>query len=320
MKLRSASLLILLLAATSACKKSEPTAQQQPAPPAQITDASAGSAVPIAASDPWTQPDAAKDPLKKPLLWSIEKDGKASYVLGTMHIGIDPNTRIPNLVWQKLDAAKTFAMETDTSKAKLDVLRRDGTTLRQELGDDYWTKLENTLGVAEASRYVGMKPLLPIIELSKRGLPDTGGMDGVLHGRAINQNKKIVFLEDVSLQANVLLKWLNARALKDMLDDVPALEQRTKDMLAAYIAGDEGKILAISDSERTRWKEKGRPEKEYDEQMEDLLYKRNASWIPAIEKMNADGDAFIAVGAMHLVGPRSVLELLEKKGYKITRL
>jgi uncharacterized protein YbaP (TraB family) len=310
---------MLLIAAVVACKGAEKAPENKPAPP----PGSAGSAVGSGsqAADPWTEKAPVKDPLTRPLLWSIEKDGKTSYALGTMHIGIDPMTRLPDLVWQKLDASPTFAMETDLSDAaKLDVLRKDGTTLRQELGDDYWKKLEDVLGIAEASRMLQFKPMIPATLLAKRGLPDTAAMDGVLHGRALNKNKKIVFLEPFDHQASVLLKWMNAQALEDMLDDVPGLEQRSKEMLAAYIAGDDGKIVAIADSERVRWTEKGRPVEKYDEQMEDLLYKRNASWIAPIEKLHADGGGFIAVGALHLIGPRSVLELLEKKGYKVTRL
>ncbi|HEY5950536.1 MAG TPA: TraB/GumN family protein, partial [Kofleriaceae bacterium] len=144
--------------------------------------------------------------------------------------------------------------------------------------------------------------------------------DGVLHGRATNSHKKIVFLESLESEAAVLEKWMNTRALKDMLDDLAGNEQRSKDMLAAYVAGDEAKLLAIQDSERQQWKDKGRPLGEYDEQMEDLLYKRNASWIAPIEKLHAEGGGFIAVGAAHLIGPKSVLELLQQQGFKITRV
>jgi uncharacterized protein YbaP (TraB family) len=54
--------------------------------------------------------------------------------------------------------------------------------------------------------------------------------------------------------------------------------------------------------------------------MEEMLYQRNASWIAEIEQMHAQGGGFIAVGAMHLLGKRSVLELLAARGYKITRI
>src|SRR5690606_33561102 len=125
-----------ILAATAACKKTgAPSADPRVDPVTQSgSDGSAGSG-----ADPWTTTASAKDPLKRPLLWSIEKNGTTSYVFGTMHMGVDPHTRLPDVVWDKLDASQAFAMETDLSKAaKLDVLRKDGKTLREEIGDDYW--------------------------------------------------------------------------------------------------------------------------------------------------------------------------------------
>jgi uncharacterized protein YbaP (TraB family) len=210
-------------------------------------------------------------------------------------------------------------METNLSDAgKLEVLRKDGTTLDQELGPVYWKKLEDAIGVQEAARLRGFKPMIPATVVSLRGLPETPPMDGVLQGRAVNQHKQIVYLEDITAQGSVLEKWMDARALKDILDDLAVGEKRSKDMLAAYIAGDEGRIEALSNEERADFLRHGRTEKEYDEQMEDLLYKRNASWIPTLEQIH--GGAFIAVGAMHLIGKRSVLDLLQQKGYKITRI
>ncbi len=323
MKQPCARLWIALLAAVVACKGGQKAPEKAPETPPAGSAVGSGSSVGSASqpADPWTSTAPAKDPLKRPLLWSIEKDGKTSYALGTMHLGIDPTSQLPDLVWQKLEASPTFAMETNLADAaKLEVLRKDGTTLRQELGDDYWRKLEDVLGVADASRMLQYKPMVPATLLAKRGLPETAAMDGVLYGRALNEKKKIVFLEPFEHQATVLLKWMNGQALRDMLDDVPGVEQRSKDMATAYIAGEEAKILAVADEERVLWLKNNHPAPEYDAMMEDLLYKRNASWIAPIEKLHNEGGGFIAVGALHLIGPRSVLELLEKKGYKVTRL
>lgn len=113
---------------------------------------------------------------------------------------------------------------------------------------------------------------------------------------------------------------MDARAVKMMLDDLDTAPQHTKDMLDAYIAGDAAKILALSDDERTDAKKSGYTDAEYDQQMTDLLYERNASWISAIEQLHAKGGGFIAVGAMHLIGDRSVLDLLAHEGYKVTRV
>lgn len=316
MKLRNVSLLIAVLAATAACKKSEAPAKQEGSG-SQVAAKVEGSAAP--ANDPWSKAEVKKDPLPHPFFWSIEKDGNTDYILGTMHTGVDPESRIPDYVWKRLDESKTFAMETDLAGAgKLDVLRKDGSSLEDELGPNYWKKLEDAMGVQEAARLRGFKPMIPATVLSMRGLEQTPPMDGVMHGRALNQKKEIVFLEDITAQGAVLEKWMNAKALEDMLDDLPAGEKRSKAMLAAYIAGDENQILKLNDEEKADFLKHGRTEKEYDEQMEDLLYKRNASWIPTLERIH--GGAFIAVGALHLIGPKSVLELLQQKGYKVTRV
>ena len=52
-----------------------------------------------------------------------------------------------------------------------------------------------------------------------------------------------------------------------------------------------------------------------------VLFDRNANWIPAIEKLLADNQQdLIVVGAAHLAGPGSVLDLLAKAGYTVTRV
>jgi uncharacterized protein YbaP (TraB family) len=305
MKLRIAGLAVAILAAGVACKKPESRASSPPAAPA----------------DPWRGSAAHRDPLVHPLFWSIAKDGKTTYVLGTMHMGVDPEARIPDLVWSKLDAAPAFAMETDLSKAgELDVTRHDGGSLHGDLGGAYWKKLEDALGPDRARSLDGMKPMIPATLLSMRGLPETPAMDGALFGRASREHKRIVFLEPIEAEEHVLEKWMDVRALEAMLDDLPGGEQHSKDMLAAYVAGDETKIQALTDSERADFKKTGRTDAEYDQQMDDLLYSRNASWIPELEELHASGGGFVAVGAMHLIGPRSVLDLLRQRGYTVTRL
>src|SRR3954470_13398849 len=211
MKLRNAGLLVVLLAAAGACKKTEHHETQ--AGSATIAQGRGSAGV---GADPWSTPNAAKGPRPKPLFWSLEKDGKTDYILGTMHTGVDPESRLPEVVWKKLDESKTFAMETDLSDAaKLDVLRHDGTTLEQELGADYWKKLEDALGAQDASRLRGFKPMIPATVLAMRGLPETAPMDGVLQGRALNQKKQIVFREPIEAQGAVLEKWMEARAQGD---------------------------------------------------------------------------------------------------------
>jgi uncharacterized protein YbaP (TraB family) len=304
----------------TACRKSEKTGSEPapaPAPPSVKVDAGSAAAAP----DPWKQEAAKKDPLKAIFFWSAEKDGKTTYLLGTMHMGIEPETRLPQIVWDKLDAAKTFAMEADLSDPKLaETLVRQKGTLRDDLGPEYWSKLEKAVGPALAQQMERMTPMGAAAMMSLKDLPKTSPMDGVLLGRAMNQKKQIVYLEEGMLQAEILEKHLGVKALKMMIDTYEKGAAQAKAMLDAYAAGDPDAIVKINDDQRVESLKHGFTQKEYDVQMEDILYKRNASWIAAIEKMHTEGNGFIAVGALHLIGKRSVLEMLEKKGYKITRL
>lgn len=318
MNLRLASAILAVLALAS-CKRSE----DKPAPAAPLT--SAGSATPApapaAAADPWSKPEPKKDPLPHPLFWSVEKDGKTTYFLGTMHIGVDPNTRIPDLVWQKLDAAPTFAMETDLSSANdFDPRYHGGKTLHGEIGDAYWHKLQQAIGSDAAAQLDSMRPMIAATKLETRSFPDTPAMDGVLAGHAMRGHKRIVYLEPLSVQTSILDKLMDARALKEQLDDLDWNTEHGKMMLDAYIAGDDVKIEQLSDAERVMFKKHGHTDAEYDAELDELLYRRNASWIPELEQLHQSGGGFVAVGAMHLIGKRSVLDLLAQRGYKVTRL
>jgi len=316
---------VIGLLAVVGCRDSAPTSEpSKPTPVTVEKPATVGKTAPPAKApeaDPWTKAPTAKDPLPHPLFWSIEKDGITSYALGTIHVGVDAEARLPQVVWDKLDAAKAFAMETDLADPSLaKILECTNCSLKKELGDAYWKKLEDELTPPVASRIEAMKPMVAATMMSMRGLPQTTQMDTLLLARAQRAHKQIVFLEEAAAEAAILEKWMDAKALKAMLDDIAGSEQHTKDMLAAYLAGDEKVMIKLSEDEKTDALKHGYSAKEFEESMQDMLYGRNAAWIAGIQKMHAAGGGFIAVGAMHLVGPKNVLELLATAGYTIKRV
>jgi uncharacterized protein len=300
---------------TSGCRQHRDPASA----PAEISAPSGAGTTSGAATSP--QAANSNAPLAHPLLWSATKDGKVTYFLGTMHIGIDAEARLPALVWSKLAAAKVFAMEADLDDPQAAAaIQPVAGSLRQALGDEYWKKLEAAMGASVASAVEHLPPLVPAAALSMRGLPPTPAMDKVLSARAVSAHKPIIFLEPAARQLAILGKWMDVKALKMMLDELPVGEQRVQAMLAAYAEGDERKLLAISDGEKADALQHGYTAGEYEQEMNDMLYNRNASWIAAIDQLHADGGGFVAVGALHLLGPRSVLDLLAHKGYRVTRL
>jgi uncharacterized protein YbaP (TraB family) len=326
MKTRAALVTLVSLLAVG-CSASAPSPQASPPPPQpeptakQDQPPAAPANENAVAEDPWAQPAGKKDPIARPFFWSLEKAGKTSYALGTIHLGVDAELRLPQIVWDKLDSAKTFAMEMDTGDVGVTGMgARSKGTLEADLGPEYWEKFKKLVGPQVAAGLNKMKPLIAVTMLSMRGLPITPPMDGVLHGRAINQKKGLVYLETAGKQVALLEKYLDVKMLKMMIDDGDKAIEQTKEMLAAYLDGDDVKMIALSESQRADSIKAGYSAKEYDAFMNEILYKRNADWIPAIEKLHAAGGGFIAVGAAHLFGKKSVIELLEKKGYKVTRL
>jgi len=312
---RSAVVMAVTLLGLGACKQAAPT--PEPRQVAAPMAAPAGSA----AADPWSQPKTARDPLARAFLWSLEKNGITSYALGTIHIGVDAEARLPDVVFARLDGAPAFAMETDLSDTSLmKSLECIGCSLRKDLGEAGWKKLETALGANAAAGLDRMKPMVAATMLSLQGVPMTTPMDGTLLARAQGKGKTIAYLEPASKQAALLEKWMNVKALTAMLADLDGAKRHSQAMLDAYIAGDDVKMVALSDEEKADSLAHGYTEAEYEASMTDMLYERNASWIAPIEKLHAAGGAFIAVGAMHLVGPRSVLELLAAKGFRVTRV
>lgn len=317
------ALFVTLTAALSiaACKQSGPAPAPKHRPPATEPAVANQPAPAGAAADSRTKEPPTKDPLARPLFWSIERDGKTSYALGTIHVGVDAEARLPKIVWDQIDSTRTFAMETDLTDPVLQkILACMKCSLRKDLGATYWAKLEAVLGEDLAARIEPMKPMVAATMMSLRGLPTTTQMDTLLLTRAQNAKKTIVYLEPAAKEGALLEKWMTVKALKAMLDDVKGGEKHTKEMLDAYIAGDEARMVKLSEDEKQTALEHGYTAAEYDESMQDMLYVRNAAWIAPIEKLHAAGGGFIAVGAMHLVGPKNVLELLAGKGYKITRV
>jgi uncharacterized protein len=257
--------------------------------------------------------------VEHPLLWSATKDGHTTYLLGTMHIGFNAEKQLPRWVWNKVRNAKSFAMETDLTDPALMASgqRRDGSTLREELGDSYWNRLAAALGPA-APAALHMTPAAAAALLEAQGMPPAMPMDLLLLGEAESAGKSIVYLEPAARQLAILDKWVDLRALKASLDERGQGNDSARRLLTAYIAGDVAALAAAGD-DRAGWKRSGRSDAEYDDMMQDLLYRRNASWIDAIETMHRAGDAVVAVGAMHLIGKGSVLELLQQRGFAIAR-
>ena len=82
-------------------------------------------------------------------------------------------------------------------------------------------------------------------------------------------------------------------------------------MLKAWSSGDVNGIAKTFDRDLS-----GSPELQ-----QSLIHQRNSNWRKWIEqRLDKPGAVLVAVGAGHLAGKDSVLEMLKKDGYKVRRL
>lgn len=268
------------------------------------------------------------EPLERPFLWRIEAKTDTtradedsarvppSYLFGVMHIGVDPFEVLPLGIWKKFDAARVVVMEVDTTGPDTLGLgkQREGQSLDRQMGPEAWAKIVQTLDLDadEAEVIAALQPWMLVVQLSQSLAPTARSIEDVLQERAKEQAKETAFLESIAVQAALLSRFMDTEYLLEFVGNMDAQRRSLTKQARIYRSGDEQALYqsAIVGMEKHIGAEG----------MEALMYQRNRSWVPAIEAHIGKGGAFIMVGAAHLVGEQSVVDLLRKRGYALTRV
>jgi uncharacterized protein YbaP (TraB family) len=146
------------------------------------------------------------------------------------------------------------------------------------------------------------------------GLKGDQGVEQVLRSSFTSQGKPVGELETNSQQLgyfDTLSETAQRSLLEGAIEHPANMRQEFDAMLAAWVHGD---VQAIA-------KDFNRDLSASPELKAALLSRRNANWSRWIEqRMTRPGSVLIAVGAGHLAGRESVLELLKRDGYKVERV
>jgi uncharacterized protein YbaP (TraB family) len=146
------------------------------------------------------------------------------------------------------------------------------------------------------------------------GLQGEDGVETTLRNSFTSSGKPIGQLETNAEQLGFFDR-LPEQAQRDLLlsalDDPSGARKEFDAMLASWARGDVGAIARSFNEEMAS----SPPLKDA------LLTQRNRNWAGWIERRMAQpGTVLVAVGAGHLAGSGSVLDLLEKRGLKVTRV
>ena len=272
---------ILALATLTACS------EEKPAPPAPPT----------------------ADVPPRPAIWKVADADTTVYLFGTVHV------LPPTLTWHSpavdkaLEEAKAVYFETDTEGDPMmfrEIVERLGKYSPSERLSDRLSledlellksalaKLDMPLIAIESMRPWFAGVVISEAVVRKAGYDVASGVESVLRPAATKAGKEIRFLTGGLAEIDTATQELDALVNAWKAGDVDALTRLLIDDDLAIIP----------------------------ELYDALLKHRNANWAPEIDTLlkTEPGTFLVAVGAAHLIGRDSVIEMLKPLGYSAERV
>jgi uncharacterized protein YbaP (TraB family) len=254
----------------------------------------------------------------KPALWAVTDADTTIYLFGTIHL-------LPeNVQWRtaKLDQAIASSQQLVVETIVDD---KDPTKIMSAMALDARVPPARRGAVAEAVKKSGFPPqaldrmetwAAAFILLSNkfRELGLSGGVEGVLRNDFSAKGKNVGELESNLEQLSFfdqLPEDAQRALLEGAIEESKSMTEDFSGMLKAWSRGDVQGIARTFDRDLSV----------SPALQQSLIRQRNANWSKWIERrMTEPGAVMVAVGAGHLAGKDSVLEMLKKGGYKIRRL
>jgi uncharacterized protein YbaP (TraB family) len=266
------------------------------------------------------------------VLWTIDGRHNTIYLLGSVHLLRDSDGVLPVAAEEAYADAERIVMEIDlddpsiadasTMLAEMQraALLPEGQTLRRILGPDY-AEIERQvrksgLELAALDRFAPwfVATMLMQLELAERGFRPELGIEQRIAERAGRDVKPIEGLETPASQF-ALLGGLpmpeQKRFLEMTLEDTSDLDEELEALLAAWRTGDTTALARLLTDAYQEFPELYGP----------LTEDRNRAWVEDLEDLLEEDrdDYLVVVGALHLVGRNSVVDLLRKRGYTVTQ-
>lgn len=318
------------------------------------------AASPVLADDTASEPAAASMASKGPALWKVADADTTIYLFGTVHVLPQGLEWYDAAIAKALDGSDILVTEIPMDPASEAAMQQmalskgalpAGTTLRSLLTEEQKSQYAAALGQlggqieaaqlaqapaearaqyeaakaqglvpnpgdAMAAQFDGMKPwivglTLSILPLTLEGYDPGSGVEKVLLSKV--GDKKTGALETAEFQLGIFDSMPQDAQITFLMEAATSMDQTApmlNRMVDEWIEGDADSLAAVMN-----------------ESMDDpavadaLLYSRNRNWAEWIDtRLDSPGTVFIAVGAGHLAGAKSVQDFLAQKGITVTRV
>lgn len=264
-----------------------------------------------------------------PALWSIEKDGQKGWLFGTVHLLPEGTEWQSPAIAAAIDESGLLVLEAtglDNQRRTSQIFERMAKSpdllplaqrlppSRQEALDRLLTRLHMNEAAMGAYESWAAALLLSSGIQQDLKLAAGEGIDRQLNREFLEAGKAVAGLETVEQQLGIfdtLPQAAQQQLLLQVVDEAAGADGRYRQLLDAWLRGDMDRIGQEFLTEFGKTPELITP----------LLIERNRSWARQISALIRRADTpFIAVGAGHLAGPRSLQIMLAAQGFRVRRV
>lgn len=262
-------------------------------------------------------------------LWEVVGMTNRVYLFGTVHAGKPDWYPLPKAVEDAFADAKVLAVEADVTDVNAMAKTAPSTTytppdsLDKHVPPADYERFKKQLpryklpeaAVAQMKPFMAVS-LLVFSEWARLGYLPQHGVDSYLIRKARAENKTVVEVEGVDVQIKLMDSLTEAENRTIFDGTLTALEsglssEQITGMVNAWQAGDPDLMLQIA----RRYNESIPGAKDFEEK---FVWARHDDMVRKIEGyLQSKERHFVAVGALHLAGPRGIVEMLRKKGYVV---
>jgi uncharacterized protein YbaP (TraB family) len=270
-------------------------------------------------------------PDRRGLLFRIDKPGiAASYVYGTLHSDDPRVTALPPPVAAAFTESRTFATEGRLSEAEI-IAFFEAAQFADErrLADFFDHATIDAMRVAlephapsEAS-FQRLKPWAVMLMLAEKRASEASGpetLDAALLAQARARRLAIVGLELADEQVaafDAIPLPVQVTLTRFVLEHRGGLARAHEEVIAAWLQRDLSRLAALNLAP-------GRNDPALAaalvELTRNIIDNRSAQMAHRLFVPLKSGRVFVAVGALHLYGPKSLLALVRDQGYRVTRV
>lgn len=254
------------------------------------------------------------------LLYKVYSNGSSqpSYIFGTMHITCD--AKLDATTIKALDATSQLCLELNMDDPELQSKMMKSMAMKDDMkisslvsAEDFAildSYLKSKMNVPAAA-FDTYKPfMLSALFLTTLLDCTPQSIETELVRYSKSQNEPVLGLETVEEQMNVFDQIPYQLQAEELITSVKSNFKNDKieldAMLNSYAKKDTKEMQNIIESSKSLMN---------GEYKDVLLKERNQNWVSRIERIMTEAPTFFGVGAAHLLGPDSVLILLQNRGF-----